>query len=43
MMYKNSLADADWKLLKILTGDGTVQVINDTTGGSQRFYKVLIE
>jgi beta-glucanase (GH16 family) len=43
VLYKNNLTDANWTLLKILTGDGTTQLVNDTTGGSQRFYEVLIQ
>lgn len=43
VLYKNNLTDASWILLKILTGDGTTQSVNDTTGGSQRFYQILIQ
>jgi beta-glucanase (GH16 family) len=43
ILYKNKLTDATWKVFKILTGDGTVQPVYDATGGSQRFYTVMIE
>lgn len=43
VLYKNNLTDSNWILLKILTGDGTTQMVNDMTGGSQRFYQVLIQ
>jgi beta-glucanase (GH16 family) len=43
VLFKNNLTDANWKLLKILTGDGTTQLVNDTPGGAMRFYRVLIQ
>lgn len=42
--YKNALTDAFWiPLGSPLTGDGTVQTINDPGGAASRFYRVLIK
>ncbi len=43
VLYKNSLADPTWKALTIVNGDGTVKTVPDGTGGSQRFYKVMVQ
>ena len=41
VLYKNNLTDPSWKVLYIMTGDGTLQSLTDPTGGSQRFYSVM--
>jgi len=42
VQYKNALGDVTWLPLKTVTGDGSVQVITDTTASSaQRFYRAL--
>jgi hypothetical protein len=43
ILFKNDLSEANWKLLKILSGDGTTRLVNDPTGGTQRFYKILVQ
>ncbi|HZV34218.1 MAG TPA: hypothetical protein VFB72_06530 [Verrucomicrobiae bacterium] len=43
ILYKNNLSDPAWKALTIVSGDGTVKTITDSTGGSQRFYKVMVQ
>jgi hypothetical protein len=43
VLYKNSLADAAWKALTIVAGDGTTKVVPDATGGAQRFYKLMVQ
>jgi beta-glucanase (GH16 family) len=43
VLYKNDLTDASWKVLRILSGDGSTQRLIDTAGQARRFYKVLVE
>jgi len=42
VVYKDNLADVYWKLLNIVTGDGTTKTVTDTINKSQRFYKVVL-
>jgi hypothetical protein len=42
VVYKDNLEDAYWKLLSIVTGDGTTKTVTDTINNSQRFYKVVL-
>ena len=42
-LFKNDLADANWKVMNILVGDGTTQTIIDPIGGTRRFYMVLVQ
>jgi hypothetical protein len=42
--YKNDLTDANWTPLgSPISGNGSIQVVNDTPGQTHRFYRVLIE
>jgi hypothetical protein len=43
VLYKNNLTDANWTVLSSVAGDGTVKTVTDSTGGAQRFYKVLVQ
>lgn len=43
LLYKNNLSDASWTVQSITVGDGTTKTVTDTTGGGQRFYKVLVQ
>lgn len=43
IVYKNNLTNPTWTVLTTVTGDGTVKTVPDTTGGSQRFYKVMVQ
>ncbi|HWY29609.1 MAG TPA: discoidin domain-containing protein, partial [Candidatus Acidoferrum sp.] len=42
VVYKNSLEDVNWKLLSIVTGDGTIKSVTDPANNQQRFYKLVI-
>lgn len=42
VVYKDNLQDAYWKLLNIVTGDGTTKTVTDTINKPQRFYKVVM-
>ena len=42
VLYKNNLTDASWKLLSIVTGDGTIKTVTDTANNPQRFYKLVM-
>ena len=42
VVYKDSLNDANWKLLSIVTGDGTTKVVTDTVKNPQRFYMLVM-
>jgi beta-glucosidase len=42
VVYKNNLQDAYWKLLSIVTGDGTIKTVTDTINKSQCFYEVVM-
>ena len=42
--YKTNLTDAAWAPLgNVIPGDGTIQSVNDGTGGGSRFYRVRIQ
>jgi autotransporter-associated beta strand protein len=42
--YKTNLTDAAWTPLgNVIPGDGTIQSVNDGTGGGSRFYRVRIQ
>ncbi len=42
--YKTNLTDAAWTPLgNMISGDGTIQSVNDMTGGGSRFYRVRIQ
>jgi hypothetical protein len=42
VVYKNNLQDVNWKLLSIVTGDGTIKAVTDTINSPQRFYKLVM-
>ncbi len=42
VVYKDSLADMNWKLLSIVTGDGTMKAVTDPVNNPQRFYKLAM-
>jgi beta-glucosidase len=42
VVYKDNLQDANWKLLSIMSGDGTIKMVTDTKNKSQCFYKVVM-
>ncbi|HMD52974.1 MAG TPA: hypothetical protein VKJ65_00285, partial [Phycisphaerae bacterium] len=42
VVYKNNLQDAHWKLLSVVTGDGTIKAVTDTINKSQCFYEVVM-
>jgi beta-glucosidase len=42
VVYKNNLEDAYWKLLGIVTGDGTIKTVTDTVNKPQCFYQVVM-
>jgi|SRR5450631_3503784 hypothetical protein len=42
--YKTSLTDAIWiPLGNVISGDGTIQSLNDTIGANSRFYRMQIQ
>ena len=43
VVYKNALDEADWQVLTTLTGDDTVQQVQDAAATPMRFYRVRIE
>ncbi len=44
VQYKSSLNDASWSSLgSPVAGNGTAQTINDTLGGGNRFYRVMVQ
>ena len=40
VFYRTNLTTGNWIFLTTMLGDGTVKSLNDSTTGSQRFYKV---
>ena len=38
--FKDSFADANWQNLTTISGDGSVKVVTDAAGGTQRIYRV---
>jgi hypothetical protein len=40
VQFKNSLDDANWQTLTTIPGDGSVKTVTDSTGGTQRIYRV---
>jgi hypothetical protein len=43
VVYKNALDEADWQVLTTLTGDDTVQQVQDAAATPMRFYRARIE
>jgi hypothetical protein len=43
VQFKNNLTDATWQTLSSVSGNGSVQMIPDTTSQSKRFYRVSIQ
>ena len=44
LLYKNSLTDPIWTPIgSPVSGNGAVQSVSDTVGGSKRFYRVQIQ
>jgi hypothetical protein len=42
--YKTNLTDAVWiPLGNVISGDGTIQSLNDTIGANSRFYRMQIQ
>ncbi|MEI9961199.1 MAG: hypothetical protein WDM76_08780 [Limisphaerales bacterium] len=40
VLYKNSLSDPSWSVLRTVVGDGQTHVVSDPAGSSGRFYTV---
>ncbi len=43
VQYKNSLTDSTWQTLTSIPGSESVQTVNDSSGQSQRFYRLLVQ
>jgi beta-glucosidase len=43
VVYKNDLSESYWKLLAILSGDGTTQTFSDLPGATARFYAIVVQ
>lgn len=43
VLFSDDLSSGNWKLLDILTGDGTAQSVNDPAVRNSRFYRVLVQ
>jgi hypothetical protein len=43
VVYKNDLSESYWKLLAILSGDGTTQTFADLPGATARFYAIVVQ
>ena len=44
LQYKNFLTDANWTSLgSLVSGNGSVQSVNDTASGNARFYRVQVQ
>jgi len=43
VVYKNALSECYWKLLAIRSGDGTTQTFADLSGGTARFYAMVVQ
>jgi len=43
IQYKETVDAASWTTLKTVSGDGLVQLVEDATGGSSRFYQVKVQ
>jgi hypothetical protein len=43
VQYKNSLTDANWlNVGGVVTGNNTIQTVNDTSSGDSRFYRAQV-
>ena len=43
VLFKNDLTEANWKLLTLVSGDGTTLSVNDPAARTGRFYRVLVQ
>jgi hypothetical protein len=43
VVYKNNLSESFWKLLAVVSGDGSIQTFADFSGATTRFYAVVVQ
>ena len=43
VVYKNKLTESVWKLLAVVSGDGSTQTFADLSGATTRFYAIVVQ